>query len=145
MKNYWLLKRESKESNFGFPPDDEFTLHQRSSGTANLDMFYAHNFMQGEIVFPIKSFDDPDGKIVSFESFDHKAMYITGTIYYDDVAVQEFVINDSEEAEFKTMSDDLALDGFQYTGLNELMFLFKANIDVDKLKIVCDYEFPIDS
>ena len=34
----------------GFPQDDEFSIMQGDNGTANLDLYYAHQFMQNECV-----------------------------------------------------------------------------------------------
>ncbi len=47
MMNYWIMKRNVK-NNDGFPVDDECSLHQSCHGEANLDIYYAHQYVQEE-------------------------------------------------------------------------------------------------
>ena len=55
-KNHWLKKRKDKDlaslqwlaNNDGFPQDDEFSLQQGCNGEGNLEIFYAHQYIQNE-------------------------------------------------------------------------------------------------
>lgn len=79
-------------NNGGFPGDDANSLMQTADGTANLDIFYSHQFIQNE------STSTDAGTIVtaSYAPLEHTPVLpgtVTGTIYDGTTAVQTFVIS----------------------------------------------------
>jgi Major capsid protein Gp23 len=72
----------------GFPGDDANSLQQLADGTANLDVFYSHQFVQNEVHANVS------GNVVSatLEHVPVVAGTVTGTIYDGAVVVQTFVV-----------------------------------------------------
>jgi hypothetical protein len=72
----------------GFPGDDANSLQQLADGTANLDVFYSHQFVQNEVHAnasnPVTS--------AQLEHVPVVAGTVTGTIYADNMVVQTFVV-----------------------------------------------------
>jgi len=81
-------------NNGGFPGDDANSLMQTADGTANLDIWYSHQFIQNEV-----SSTDLGGDALSvFSAFEHTPVLagtVTGTVYDGNVAVQTFVVSSS--------------------------------------------------
>lgn len=74
----------------GFPGDDANSLQQLADGTANLDVFYSHQFVQNETL------NDPDGVAPTNVTLEHKPVIagtVTGTVYDGDEVVNTFVVN----------------------------------------------------
>jgi hypothetical protein len=80
------------DNNGGFPADDVNTLMQLADGTANLDIFYTHQFVQNE-----STSTDNGGNVTSaYSPLEHTPILagtITGTIYDGSLAVQTFVVS----------------------------------------------------
>lgn len=72
----------------GFPADDVNSLQQRADGTANLDVFYSHQFVQNETHL------DAGGTTtaVTLEHVPVLAGTLTGVVYDGDVAVNNIVV-----------------------------------------------------
>jgi hypothetical protein len=72
----------------GFPADDVNSLQQRADGTANLDVFYSHQFVQNETHL------DAGGTTtaVTLEHVPVLAGTVTGVVYDGDVAVNNLVV-----------------------------------------------------
>ena len=72
----------------GFPGDDVNSLQQLADGTANLDVFYSHQFVQNE------SHTDAGGTTTAFtvEHIPVIAGTMTGTVYAGAVVVNTFVV-----------------------------------------------------
>ena len=72
----------------GFPGDDANSLQQLADGTANLDVFYSHQFVQNEVHAnasnPVTS--------AQLEHVPVVAGTVTGTIYANNIVVQTFVV-----------------------------------------------------
>jgi len=81
------------DNNSGFPGDDANSLMQRADGTANLDIFYSHQFVQNE------NHTDAGGDVTSTFTLERTPILagtVTGTIYDDSVgAIQTFNISAS--------------------------------------------------
>ena len=80
------------DNNAGFPGDDANSLMQRADGTANLDVWYTHQFIQGEAT----SVDDGADVSATYAAFEHTPVLagtVTGTVYDGSTAVQTFVVS----------------------------------------------------
>jgi hypothetical protein len=76
----------------GFPGDDVNSLMQRADGTANLDVFYSHQFVQNET----SSTDAGSTTSAAYSPLEHTPVLagtVTGTVYDGAVAVQTFVVS----------------------------------------------------
>lgn len=79
-------------NNGGFPGDDANSLMQTADGTANLNEFYSHQFVQNE------STSTDAGAVVGavYSPLEHTPVIagtVTGTIYDGTTAVQTFVVS----------------------------------------------------
>lgn len=80
------------DNNGGFPGDDANSLMQLADGTANLDIFYSHQFVQNEV----SSTDAGTDVTAVFAPLEHTPVLagtVTGTIYDGATAVQTFVVS----------------------------------------------------
>lgn len=78
-------------NNGGYPGDDVNSLMQTADGTANLDIFYTHQFVQNETT----STDSGADTAAAFAPLEHTPILagtVTGTIYDGSSAVQNFVV-----------------------------------------------------
>jgi hypothetical protein len=78
----------------GFPGDDANSLMQTADGTANLDIFYTHQFVQNEST----TTDPGTGVVSTYAPLEHTPILagtVTGTIYAGSTAVQTFVVSSS--------------------------------------------------
>jgi hypothetical protein len=73
----------------GFPGDDALSLQQRADGTANLDIWYSHQFVSNET-----QANAGGGTVLQykFERTPVLAGTVTGSIYDDSVLIYTFVI-----------------------------------------------------
>jgi len=72
----------------GFPGDDANSLQQLADGTANLDVFYSHQFVQNEV-------HANNSGNVSGATLEHVPVVagtVTGTVYDGAIVVQTFVV-----------------------------------------------------
>jgi len=79
-------------NNGGFPGDDANSLMQTADGTANLDIFYTHQFIQNETT----STDAGTDASAVFTPLEHTPVLagtVTGTIYDGSTAVQTFIVS----------------------------------------------------
>jgi len=80
------------DNNGGFPGDDANSLMQRADGTANLDIFYTHQFVQNE-----STSTDAGGDVTAtYSPLEHTPILagtVTGTVYVGSTAVQTFVVS----------------------------------------------------
>jgi len=80
------------DNNSGFPMDDVNTLQQLADGTANLDIWYSHQFVQNES----SSTDNGTVTTAVYAPLEHTPVLagtVTGTVYVGSVAVQTFVVS----------------------------------------------------
>jgi len=80
------------DNNSGFPGDDANSLMQRADGTANLDIFYSHQFVQNEV----GATDDGADATSVYSPFEHTPILtgtVTGTVYDGAVAIQTFSVS----------------------------------------------------
>lgn len=80
------------DNNAGFPGDDANSLMQLADGTANLDIWYTHQFVQGEAT----SVDDGADVSATYAPLEHTPILagtVTGTVYDGSTAVQTFVVS----------------------------------------------------
>ena len=95
------------DNNAGFPTDDVNSLMQRASGDANLDIFYSHQFIQGEV-----SSTDAGADVTSvFAPLEHTPVLagtVTGTVYDGATAIQTFVVSEAGTFTFTDLSAPLA-------------------------------------
>ena len=140
MKNHWL-----KNKPVGFPQDDEYSIMQ-GTGSANLDMYYAMQFMQNETLdcTIYGKFQNTTGFV--FQK--NNPQYITGTIYYKGIAVQTIFSTEPNNNQFAVKSLPEMKDVFA----SKIGYLNKANciivdwstdVDHKDVKIIASYEFAI--
>lgn len=95
------------DNNAGFPGDDANSLMQRASGDANLDIFYSHQFVQGEV-----SSTDAGADVTSvFAPLEHTPVLagtVTGTVYDGASAIQTFVVSEAGAFTFTDLTAPLA-------------------------------------
>jgi hypothetical protein len=72
----------------GFPGDDANSLQQLADGTANLDVFYSHQFVQNEV----HANDSANVVSATLEHVPVVAGTVTGTVYDGVTVVQTFVV-----------------------------------------------------
>jgi hypothetical protein len=80
------------DNNGGFPADDVNSLQQLADGTANLDIFYTHQFVQNEST----STDAGLVTLATYSPLEHTPIFagtVTGTVFVGAVAVQTFVVS----------------------------------------------------
>lgn len=80
------------DNNGGFPGDDANSLMQLADGTANLDVWYSHSFVQNEAT----SVDDGADVTATYAPLEHTPVLagtVTGTVYDGSTAVQTFVVS----------------------------------------------------
>jgi hypothetical protein len=99
-------------------------------------MYYRYQFIQNELSKPYHA----SGR-KSFYSFQHEALYITGTVYNKDVAIQTFVVADDGVATFTSIGDpEVKVNyGFYSTGTNKFGFCWNSNNHDSH--VVCSYEY----
>jgi len=93
--------------NSGYPDDDPYTMMQGASGDAQLDIFYTHQFVQGET----SSTDDGADVAAVYAPLEHTPVLpgtVTGTIYDGAVAIQTFVLSEAGSFTFTDLSAPLA-------------------------------------
>lgn len=74
----------------GFPGDDANSLMQKADGTANLDVYYSHQFVQNETQ------TDAGGDVTTSVVLEHTPVLagtMTGTIYDGGTAIQTFTVS----------------------------------------------------
>jgi hypothetical protein len=80
------------DNNGGFPGDDANSLMQRADGTANLDIFFTHQFVQNEST----STDAGAVTTATYAPLEHTPVLagtMTGTVYVGSTAVQTYVVS----------------------------------------------------
>lgn len=79
-------------NNGGFPGDDANSMQQYADGTAALDIFYSHQYVQNETT----STDAGASTTTVYAPLEHTPVLagtITGTVYVSTTAVQTFTVN----------------------------------------------------
>lgn len=127
------------DNNSGFPGDDANSLMQRADGTANLDIFYSHQFVQNE------SQTDAGGDVTSTFSLERTPILagtVTGTIYDDSVgAIQTFNISASGVFNLVDIGSPAAVRATVGTiGLTNGVITLTWNSDPGANHIVASYE-----
>jgi hypothetical protein len=90
------------DNNSGFPADDVNSLQQLADGTANLDIWYSHQFVQNET-------SSTDNGVVTtsvYAPFEHTPVLagtVTGTVYQGTTAVQTFVVSSAGTFNFTSI------------------------------------------
>ena len=83
---------QGASNNGGFPGDDVNSLMQTADGTANLNIFYTHQFVQNETT----STDAGNGTSSVYAPLQHTPVFagtVTGTVYVGTTAIQTFVVS----------------------------------------------------
>jgi hypothetical protein len=80
------------DNNAGYPGDDANTLMQQADGTANLDIWYSHQFVQNEVTSTDNG-GDTSATYAPLEKTPILAGTVTGTVYDGSTAVQTFVVS----------------------------------------------------
>ena len=93
-----------QDNNAGYPADDTNTLMQRSSGDANLDVFYSSQFIQNE---PSSTSAGVDASSMTvYAPLEHTPILpgtVTGTIYDGSSAIQTFVVSEDNSFGFSNL------------------------------------------
>ena len=146
------------DNNGGFPGDDANSLMQKADGTANLDIFYSHQFVQNET-----SSTDAGGDTTSvFSPLEHTPILagtVTGTIYKGATAVQTFSVSSGGAFSFTAIgnptdfvqagtvnvtSGEITLTWNNAPGANNLVLSYEANLecsqDLPEINLVIESE-----
>lgn len=146
------------DNNGGFPGDDVNSLMQKADGTANLDIFYSHQFVQNETQ------TDAGGDVTSNFTLEHTPILagtMTGTIYDGATAIQTFSVSSSGSFTFAdavspaaatkvtagaiTLSNgELVLTWNADPGANSVVVSYEANLecsqDLPEINLVVESE-----
>ena len=118
----------------------------QGTGSANLDMYYSYQFMQNETLDC--TIYGKYHKITGFSFQKNKPQYITGTIYYKDVAIQTICSDTSNNNQFTVTSlpemKDVFASKIGYLGKADCIVVnWSTDVDHNDVKIVASYEFAI--
>ena len=144
------------DNNSGFPGDDANSLMQKADGTANLDIFYSHQFVQNETQ------TDAGGDTTSSFTLERTPILagtMTGTIYDGTTAVQTFSVSSSGTFTFTAIgsptysasagsinltSGVLTLTWTGDPGANSVVVSYEANLecnqDLPEINLVVESE-----
>jgi hypothetical protein len=128
----------------GFPQDNEYSMQQGDlhGGNANLDIFYASQFVQQEVV----SFYSQAENSLRFllERVPVLDNTLTGTVYYDGVEVNTFIPDGVARTDiynfFRIDGKGLLRMVSLQVDTGFLILTWGENIDKDKVKVIVDYE-----
>ena len=146
------------DNNGGFPGDDANSLMQKADGTANLDIFYSHQFVQNE-----RTSTDAGADTTSvFSPLEHTPILagtVTGTIYKGATAVQTFSVSSGGAFSFTAIgnptdfvqagtvnvtSGEITLTWNNAPGTNNLVLSYEANLecsqDLPEINLVIESE-----
>ena len=146
------------DNNGGFPGDDANSLMQKADGTANLDIFYSHQFVQNE-----RTSTDAGADTTSvFSPMEHTPILagtVTGTIYKGATAVQTFSVSSGGAFTFTAIgnptdfvqagtvnvtSGEITLTWNNAPGTNNLVLSYEANLecsqDLPEINLVIESE-----
>lgn len=146
------------DNNGGFPGDDANSLMQKADGTANLDIFYSHQFVQNE-----RSSIDAGADTTSvFSPLEHTPILagtVTGTIYKGATAVQTFSVSSGGAFSFTPIgnptdfvqagsvdvtSGEITLTWNNAPGTNNIVLSYEANLecsqDLPEINLVIESE-----
>lgn len=146
------------DNNGGFPGDDPNTLMQLADGTANLDIFYTHQFVQNEST----STDNGGSTAANYQPLEHTPILagtVTGTIYDGSTAVQTFVVSSAGTFTFSDIGSpsvkvtagslnlttgELALTWNSAPGANHAVVSYEYNLecqqDLPEINLVIESE-----
>lgn len=146
------------DNNGGFPGDDANSLMQKADGTANLDIFYSHQFVQNEA----SSVDAGADTTSVFSPLEHTPILagtVTGTIYKGPTAVQTFSVSSGGAFSFTPIgspadfvqagsvdvtSGEITLTWNNAPGTNSLVLSYEANLecsqDLPEINLVIESE-----
>ena len=123
MKNYWLNRAGSLQK---LASSEGFTL----------DLYYQYQYVQNELVKPYK-----ESFRKSYYSFQHEALYITGTVYHKDVALQTFVVADDGMVTFTDIgTPEIKVRCGVYSIENNQLTFCWDSLNHDS-HVVCSYEY----
>lgn len=127
--------------NAGFPQDDEYSLQQGCGGNANLDIFYAHQFVQNET---LKAINADLGTVhhYHFAKTPILAGTTTAIVYVGDTAVQTFCVSSSGKFTFTNIGEPLtyATEGSLNLETGELE-LRMSHYPSELVSVVASYEY----
>jgi hypothetical protein len=146
------------DNNGGFPGDDANSLMQKADGTANLDIFYSHQFVQNE-----RTSTDAGADTTSvFSPLEHTPILagtVTGTIYKGATAVQTFSVSSGGAFSFTAIGNpedfvqagtvnvttgEITLTWNNNPGTNNLVLSYEANLecsqDLPEINLVIESE-----
>jgi hypothetical protein len=144
-----FVRRCLNEESFahGYPQDDAISLMQGDpyGSNGNLDIFYAHQFVQNE-----KTVVHPGGSNESWFILEHTPILegsLTGTIYRNDTPIQTFVVNTdgtSSLAIVKTKKSAIKVDRVELnTATGELGLFWNDNAPGPNHAII-SYEYNME-
>lgn len=102
-------------------------------------IYYKTNFVKDEKLNPKETFSN----IVFYENFDHRAQYIVGQIFYDGIAIQWFLVDESNNFKLKKLDDckDLFVESGRFIESENYLNLTWNTNPVKEHYVVCDYEY----
>jgi len=144
------------DNNGGFPGDDANSLMQKADGTANLDIFYSHQFVQNE------TRTDAGGDTTSSFTVERTPILpgtVTGTVYDGSTPVYTFVVASSGSFTFTAIGSPsptvnggnlnvttgvLTLTWSADPGANSIVMSYESNLecnqDIPEINLVIESE-----
>lgn len=130
-------------NNGGFPGDDANSLMQTADGTANLDMFYTHQFIQNETTTT-----DAGGSVTAaYAPLEHTPVMpgtVTGTVYDGTTAVQTFVVSSSNTFTFSAIGSPAAYATAGSLNNNTGELVLTWNTAAGANHVVLSYEYNME-
>ena len=134
---------QGASNNGGFPGDDVNSLMQTADGTANLNIFYTHQFVQNEVT----STDPGTTTVATFTPLQHTPIFagtVTGTIYDGSTAVQTFVVGSGGSFTFSTIGAPSTFVSAGSLNLNTGELSFTWNAAPGPNSAVISYEYNME-
>lgn len=131
------------DNNAGYPGDDANTLMQKADGTANLDIWYSHQFVQNEVTSTDNG-GDTSATYAPLEKTPILAGTVTGTVYDGSTAVQTFVVSSAGTFTFTSIGSPsiTVTAGSLNLTTGELTFTWSA--DPGPNHAVVSYEYNLE-
>ena len=134
---------QGASNNGGYPGDDINSLMQTADGTANLNIFYTHQFVQNEVT----STDPGTTTSATYLPLQHTPIFagtVTGTIYDGTTAVQTFILSSGGSFTFTNIGAPSTYVSAGTLNLNTGELAFTWNNAPGANNVVISYEYNME-
>jgi hypothetical protein len=125
----------------GFPADDVNSLQQLADGTANLDVFYSHQFVQNETQV---NAGGSTTTVVTLEKVPVISGTVTGVVYDGDVAVNNIVVGQNGTVTVTNIGSPVNKVTNGTLNLTTGVLTLTWNNDPGENKVVVSYEYNME-